>query len=382
MDVKRTEKQFSTKSGVALFIAILIASVALAIGAGVLNITLKQLKLASFGAGSTQAFFSADTGLECALKWDLHPPTEGESIFGYYSSAIAPLNSIVGYWKLDEKSPKTAAVDTFGGNDGTLVNMIGNEWTTGQVDGALSFDGVNDYVTTSVPVMSGNTVSYGGWFNANSLNCTGGSCLIAQQADVDNKGSLLYFRSGVIRCYDGANLVAGGNPVTVGQWYHAMCVHDGRNMSLYIDGNFIGSKLSSVPVANNNFLIGAGKVPVSSYYFNGKIDDIRAYNRALDATEVKALYDATAGGFIEPDSSPSSGLYSCASSDIVTNSAGNWSVSSLTNGAETIFYTENPCSSVTVTKEAGRTTIRSRGYNTCDTSSGRRVERGIRLGPY
>ena len=50
---------------------------------------------------------------------------------------------MVSYWKLDESSGTTAydSVDT---NDGTLVN--GPVWTTGAVDGALSFDGVNDYV--------------------------------------------------------------------------------------------------------------------------------------------------------------------------------------------------------------------------------------------
>jgi hypothetical protein len=55
-------------------------------------------------------------------------------------------DGMVSYWKFDEDSG-TIATDSVGTNDGTLVN--GPVWTSGQVDGALSFDGVDDYV--SVP---------------------------------------------------------------------------------------------------------------------------------------------------------------------------------------------------------------------------------------
>jgi hypothetical protein len=50
---------------------------------------------------------------------------------------------MVSYWKLDEGSG-TIATDSVGTNDGTLVN--GPVWVSGQVNGALNFDGVDDYV--------------------------------------------------------------------------------------------------------------------------------------------------------------------------------------------------------------------------------------------
>jgi len=59
---KEIKKNINNK-GIAIFVAILTASIALAIGASVLSVTIKQLKLSSFGAGSTQALFSADSGL-------------------------------------------------------------------------------------------------------------------------------------------------------------------------------------------------------------------------------------------------------------------------------------------------------------------------------
>ena len=55
-------------------------------------------------------------------------------------------SSLVGHWKLDETSGTTAADSSDMGNHGTLTNMAGNEWTAGQVGGALEFSGTIDYV--------------------------------------------------------------------------------------------------------------------------------------------------------------------------------------------------------------------------------------------
>lgn len=58
------------KRGVVLLIAILISSVALAVGVGVYTRTYKELLLSSFWKQSQVAFGAADAGLECALYWD------------------------------------------------------------------------------------------------------------------------------------------------------------------------------------------------------------------------------------------------------------------------------------------------------------------------
>ena len=55
------------------------------------------------------------------------------------------LSELVGWWKLDETSGDTAADSSGFENDGSLENMSGNEWTVGILNGALEFDGVNNY---------------------------------------------------------------------------------------------------------------------------------------------------------------------------------------------------------------------------------------------
>lgn len=67
----KTQRQ---ERGAVLLIAILVASVALAVGMGVYNRTYKELLFGAFWKQTQIAFAAADAGLECALYWDLQDP--------------------------------------------------------------------------------------------------------------------------------------------------------------------------------------------------------------------------------------------------------------------------------------------------------------------
>ena len=67
------KRKNTQKGGAVLLIAILVSSVALAVGFGVYNRTYKELLFASFWRQTQIAFSAADSGLECALYWELHP---------------------------------------------------------------------------------------------------------------------------------------------------------------------------------------------------------------------------------------------------------------------------------------------------------------------
>ena len=80
--------------GIALFVAVLVSGIVLVIGAGVMNITLKEIKLSSLGRESTQSFYTADTGLECALYWDdIKTTGSPSSIFATSSASTLPSSS-------------------------------------------------------------------------------------------------------------------------------------------------------------------------------------------------------------------------------------------------------------------------------------------------
>lgn len=66
---KNTNK--NQKHGFTLLMAMIISSLLLSIGISIYSITLKELILSSHGRNSQFAFYAADTGLECALYWDI-----------------------------------------------------------------------------------------------------------------------------------------------------------------------------------------------------------------------------------------------------------------------------------------------------------------------
>lgn len=87
----KNNSKLQANAGVALFIAILTAGIVLSIGMSALNITLKELILSSIGRESSVAFYAADTGIECALLWDLTPPAPfTESVFATSSASGPP----------------------------------------------------------------------------------------------------------------------------------------------------------------------------------------------------------------------------------------------------------------------------------------------------
>ena len=82
--MKYTRKKGGTReqSGAVLLIAVLVASVALTVGAGVYQRTYKELIFSSFWKQTQVAFATADAGLECAMFWDLHSAAAPNYCFG------------------------------------------------------------------------------------------------------------------------------------------------------------------------------------------------------------------------------------------------------------------------------------------------------------
>lgn len=117
--------------GAVLLIAVLVASVALAVGFGVYNRTYKELLFGSYWRQTQIAFSSADSGLECALYWELHPTTPA-TCFGGIS-----VNTSLGGASWDTSIP---------GNAGTFkVDVPG----AGCVDVIIDWDSVLLATTTT-----------------------------------------------------------------------------------------------------------------------------------------------------------------------------------------------------------------------------------------
>lgn len=96
----------------------------------------------------------------------------------------------------------------------------------------------------------------------------------------------------MIRTVDGGNYIgADTRGITVGNWYHIACTYDGTSASIYVDGELQNSVSMSglLRVSTQHILIGANPTSPPSSFFNGSIDDIRIWNRALSASEIQDL---------------------------------------------------------------------------------------------
>ena len=105
--------------------------------------------------------------------------------------------------------------------------------------------------------------------------------------------------------YNGTWHVAKGFAPTTGVWYHVTGTWDGSTSSLYVDGSLVASvPFVSAPLANpNEASIGAATRWGRSghlFTFNGLIDEVELFNRALSLTEIQAIFNAGSAGKIHP----------------------------------------------------------------------------------
>jgi hypothetical protein len=83
--------------------------------------------------------------------------------------------------------------------------------------------------------------------------------------------------------------------ISVGSWYFVVGKYDYTTgiISIYIDGNMFTQKLISFCIWDTNQFVEIGRHS-DYYFFDGLIDDIRIYNRALSASEIQELYTGSA----------------------------------------------------------------------------------------
>src|SRR3989344_1302052 len=220
------------------------------------------------------------------------------------------LNSgLVGYWSFDGKDmANVTAYDRSGNaNNGTLTN--GPTRAFGKIGQGLSFDGSNDYVNVSDNAnfdLGGKNFSISFWFKANEdLNTIGDIWSDRRsilQKGVDSIGlakgaDQIFFEGDVdtalIEFSNGANWFNAQTAKTswdANTWYHGVITHNQTTMSWYIDGILDSQTTRTETIQNNNDSLRIGRFDRNAWSWTGLIDDVRIYNRALSADEIKRLY--------------------------------------------------------------------------------------------
>ncbi len=194
------------------------------------------------------------------------------------------------YWKLDE-TEGDIAYDSVGDSNGILNGVPTWQPTGGKIDGALEFDGIDDYVSTDFilnPV--DGLFSVFAWIKGG----TPGQAIVSQTNGTGIGRSWLCTDPSdgklMTRLTSPPGRTAAPPPllsefvVTDGDWHRVGFVWDGSYRHLYFDGTEVARDTDSLAMlesADGGLYIGAGKALDAGSLFSGLIDDVRIYNRAV-----------------------------------------------------------------------------------------------------
>ena len=212
--------------------------------------------------------------------------------YGETAQASRSPLSILAHWRFDETSGDRA-VDSVGYNDGQVQ---GAAWTSGRIDGALSFDGVDDYVDCGKhPVLAPEQFSLSLWIypQADSASRT-----VLQRGGPDAEDyrfELFGAQHPTFSFGNGADHVVlyANSVLTRDEWVHVTLTRASVEAALYINGTRLLSKgYSAVPPATDHPLVIGG---TPSCHYQGKIDDLRIYGSVLSGEDIRGLM-AESGG--------------------------------------------------------------------------------------
>lgn len=244
----------------------------------------------SFYDGSSPALdFVAFAGTQICQPDDALFVSWSNSISTFTSEGIiCPKEAIAEY----SFTNLSTADDTGNGYD--FVNSGANldKWNRfGDTEVAVEFDGVSTELSLDgVDLIGGtNTVSLSFWVEPYT---------ISSFQDVINIGAMRAYITDAQTL--NVNLFLGGVANTVGvpmrtyQWQHVVFTHDGSTNSIYLNGALVDqvAATGTIDVSTSNFIGSAG----GASFYQGAVDDISLYDVALNANEVRDLYNV--GGYI------------------------------------------------------------------------------------
>jgi hypothetical protein len=206
------------------------------------------------------------------------------------ASHFIDTTDLVAYWRMDGDG-----TDLLGGFNGTVSTVT---WTTGFHGQCGSFNGSNSEFSFSAPTVIGTgDFSVSAWVQTNT---TSGARVVITTT---NASSGMRFSTSGTHIQVSENSVANysiGGTITTGVWYHIVWVKSGtgtNNIVGYIDGTFVGdASIGTTSTGSGTGYI--GRAGNSLERWNGLIDEVSLWKRALSAGEVADLYNSGAGLFL------------------------------------------------------------------------------------
>ncbi len=204
-------------------------------------------------------------------------------------------SGLMGWWPAEGD-----ANDSIGGNNGTLIN--GASFTNGMVGQAFSLDGTSYVSIPDSPALDifVSSITIETWIKVNQLGAN------SDWAGIVTKGNSSWRLQGTAEANTITFSASGVSPngdlygsqnVNDGQWHHVAAVYDGTNMFLYVDGTLDVSQPATGSISQNSYPICIGEnAEAWGHLWNGLIDEVSVYDRALTAAEIQSIYSAGTSG--------------------------------------------------------------------------------------
>jgi hypothetical protein len=214
---------------------------------------------------------------------------------------------------LDEGSGQYAYDLSAYGNDGLLGNDTASyfdpTWVSSCVSGyCLEFDGVDDYlnISDSSSLDITQEITLEAWVNTQASGIDFQS--IITKAESQTLSTQLFSYNMRLRkigrpscsintSANGWVYIEGPDILNNNTWYHIACVYDGSAFTIYVDGANVSSTAASgtISVSTYPVLIGG----IGDDEFDGYIDEVAIYSKALSASEIQELYYAKKAKFVD-----------------------------------------------------------------------------------
>ena len=237
-------------------------------------------------------------------RWNLCRETWTGRTFDRYSAVVQATPNLAAYWKLAETSGTTAADSS--GNSRNLTytgspSLVATTAVPSNTDEAVDFNGSTQYAigggASNTGLQGGNALSLECWVVADAF---GNRCPAGLFGSGTDKGYWINVTATGIGLWISTN----GSNQTLCEWsttinantvYHIVGTFDGSNARIYINGVLRNTVAITGPVwtvaTASAFAIGRLGA-LSSDYFDGRIDDVAVYNRALTLAEIQQHYNA------------------------------------------------------------------------------------------